>query len=420
MEAENSGKKKSKSTPFSFTKTSIERLTPTGKRIRYRDDKIPNLYLEITESGAKIFRWIRWIDGKTESVRIGPFPATHPEDARKRAEDLNSQLTFGINPAQEKRQKKSATTFGEVFDAWLYEARDRKKTWKADKRRFDKHLACFSNIPPAEITREQIKSIHAKIRADVTKGQKDKEKTSRSGLYEANRTLALLRTVLAWVIREYDWPFQNPAAGIKMFKEEKRDRWLEPHEMQNFFWAVREEPNPHIRDFVIVALLTGARRSNVLSMAWKDLDLDNGRWRIPETKAGEPQVIPLHPQLVELLKERKKFVESPFFVFPSGPQGTKGHMVEPKAGWRRILERAGIHNLRIHDLRRTLGSWLATQGESLPLIGKALGHKSTGSTAVYSRLALDPVRAAMTKAVDRMLGHERDDENNISPFRAKQ
>ncbi|MGL3710524.1 tyrosine-type recombinase/integrase [Leptospirillum ferriphilum] len=392
---------------FSFTKTSIERLTPTGKRERYRDTEKPGLYLDVSPSGKKTFYWCRRLDRKVEWVRIGTYPAVFPETARKRVDDLNTQAALGINPAQEKRKKREAQTFGEIFDAWLYESRDRgKKSWGQDEKRYKRHGQPFAKIPPAELTRDEIKRLHMKIK-------------EKSGLYEANRTLALLRAVLAWGIREYGWEFPNPAQGIRMFREEKRDRWLQPHEMQMFFWAVREEENPHIRDFVITALLTGARKANVLSMAWKDLDLDEGRWRIPETKAGEPQVIPLHPQLVELLRERKKFVESPFFVFPSGPQGTKGHMVEPKAGWKRILERAGLKDLRIHDLRRTLGSWLATQGESLPLIGKALGHKSTGSTAVYSRLALDPVRAAMTKAVDRMLGFERDDENNATPFRKK-
>lgn len=406
MEEEKNKKKRGKSVPFSFTKTSIERIAPTGKRERYRDEKIPNLYLEVTESGAKIFRWIRWIDGKTETFRIGTYPGTHPEDARKRADDLNTQHTLGINPARKKREKKEATSFGEVCSAWLYEARTRKKTWEQDERRYRKHLEAFTKTLPAELSRDEIKRLHVRIH-------------EKSGLYEANRTLALIRTIFAWGIREYGWTFQNPAGGIKMFREEKRDRWLEPHELQAFFASVREETNPTIRDFVITALLTGARRMNVLSMAWKDLDLENGRWRIPETKAGEPQVIPLHPFLIDLLKERKTLGEHPFFVFPQGPGGSKGHMVEPKSGWKRILERAGIHNLRIHDLRRTFGSWLATQGESLPLIAKALGHKSMGSTAVYSRLALDPVRTAMTKAVDRMLNLDKDDKNNVTPFKGK-
>jgi len=382
---------------LSLTKTSVEKLVPTGKRERYRDERMPGLYLEILPSGKKVFRWIKWLDGKTESVRIGPFPAVHPEDARKRAEDLNSSVALGLNPAKQRRAKKSAVTFGELFEAWLYEARDRgKKTWKADERRFKNHLVILSGTHPGEIPRDDIKRLHSKIK-------------TRSGLYEANRTLALVRTVLSWGIREYAWTFPNPAAGIRMFREEKRDRWLEPHEIPAFFEAVNAETNPDIRDFVLLALLTGARRMNVLSMAWKDLDLAAGRWRIPETKAGEPQVVPLHGAALEILKARRDTV-SGFFVFP-GP-GRSGHLEEPKAGWKRILERAGIENLRIHDLRRTLGSWLATQGESLLLIGKALGHKSQGSTATYSRLAVDPVKAAMNKAIDRML----EQTSNVLPM----
>ncbi|MHB8423255.1 MAG: tyrosine-type recombinase/integrase [Leptospirales bacterium] len=373
---------------LSFTKTSVEKVIPTGKRERFRDEKVPGLYLEIMPSGAKVFRWIKWIDRKMESVRIGPFPSVQPEDARRRAEDLNTQTALGLNPAKEKRKKRDALTFGELFESWLYEAKVRgKKTWQADERRYQNHLDGLSNTSPGEIPREDIKRIHSKVR-------------NGSGLYEANRTLALARTVLAWGIREYNWPFQNPAAGIRLFKEEKRDRWLEPHEIPVFFAAVNAEPNPEIRDFVLVALFTGARRSNVLQMAWKDLDLENGRWRIPETKAGEPQVVPLHGAALEILKARRETVAG-FFVFPG--TGKTGHLAEPKKGWARILERAGIENLRIHDLRRTLGSWLATQGESLLMIGRMLGHKSQGSTAVYSRISIDPVRAAMTKAIDGMI-----------------
>jgi integrase len=215
--------------------------------------------------------------------------------------------------------------------------------------------------------------------------------------------------MLAWGIREYVWTFPNPAAGIKMFREEKRDRWLEPHEIPSFFEAVSQEENPEVRDFVMMCLLTGARRSNVLEMSWKDLDLENARWRIPETKAGEPQVIPLHAAAIEILKARLDTV-SGFYVFPG--TGRTGHLAEPRKGWTRILKRAGITNLRIHDLRRTLGSWLATQGESLLLIGKTLGHKSMGSTATYSRLAVDPVKVAMTKAIDRML----EQTSNVIPI----
>ena len=82
------------------------------------------------------------------------------------------------------------------------------------------------------------------------------------------------------------------------------------------------------------------------------------------------------------------------------------HFEEPKKPWARILERARITDLRIHDIRRTLGSWQALTGASLPIIGKSLGHKSTEVTQIYARLSNDPVRDSMTKAVTELMGQK--------------
>jgi integrase len=112
-------------------------------------------------------------------------------------------------------------------------------------------------------------------------------------------------------------------------------------------------------------------------------------------------VVALVPAAVDILKRRQAARGSGEWVFPSW--GSTGHIVSPKAAWRRVLARAGISNLRVDDLRRTLGSWQAAQGTSLPIIGKSLGHKSTAATAIYARIDLDPVRAAVTAATDAIL-----------------
>ena len=77
-------------------------------------------------------------------------------------------------------------------------------------------------------------------------------------------------------------------------------------------------------------------------------------------------------------------------------------MTEPKTAWARILEAADLKDVRIHDLRRTLGSWMTAAGVSTAIVGKSLGHKSQAATAVYARLDLDPVRAAVSAAADAM------------------
>ena len=182
-------------------------------------------------------------------------------------------------------------------------------------------------------------------------------------------------------------------------------------------------------------------------MRWHDVDLDTGVWRIPMTKSGQPQNVPLTPEAVEVLRIRRSAAaEDAEFVLAS--TGVHGHLQEPRRAWQRILDRdelaqltakidIGAHkfqtiaeetidqtlararltakklklntdgtrmtDLRIHDLRRTMGSWQARTGASMVIIGKSLGHKSHQATAVYARLDLDPVRQAMETATAAML-----------------
>ena len=135
-------------------------------------------------------------------------------------------------------------------------------------------------------------------------------------------------------------------------------------------------------------------------MRWQDISFDQLEWRIPMTKNGTPQIVSLSPEAMQVLQSRKLSYNSEY-VFPGN--GKSGHLEEPKKGWDRILSRAGIEDLRIHDLRRTLGSWQARTGTSLAIIGKSLNHKSHASTLVYARLDLDPVRDSVNRATSVML-----------------
>ena len=135
-------------------------------------------------------------------------------------------------------------------------------------------------------------------------------------------------------------------------------------------------------------------------MGWKDINFENKTWRIEETKNGEPQIIHLSEQAIEILNRRSKSRYSDW-VFPSRAS-VSGHIEEPKRAWKNVLQRAGIEDLRIHDLRRTLGSWQAATGANSYIIGKSLGHKTQAATAIYARLNLDPVRESVNKATEAM------------------
>jgi len=175
---------------------------------------------------------------------------------------------------------------------------------------------------------------------------------------------------------------------------------VHPQELQRLFEALNDEPSPYVKAAFLVALLTGARRGEVLSMQWADLDFPQALWRIPQTKANWPHYLPLPQPVVTMLHALPRLSGCPY-VFP-GRDGQK-HLVNLAKAWTRIRVRAGIEDVRIHDLRRTLGSWLAASGASLPLIGKALNHSQVSTTAIYARLQIDPIRTALESNAQRML-----------------
>ena len=135
-------------------------------------------------------------------------------------------------------------------------------------------------------------------------------------------------------------------------------------------------------------------------MRWDDVSLTRAEWRIPHTKAGRPHLLPLPHAFVATLQSLPSVDGNPY-VFPG--QNGAGHLHDMKRAWDRIRMKAGIHDVRFHDLRRTVGSWLAGSGESLHLIGKVLNHRDVSTTAIYARLNLDPVRQALERHATKML-----------------
>ena len=226
-------------------------------------------------------------------------------------------------------------------------------------------------------------------------------------MYQANRLLERIRSIFNKAI-EWGWQGQNPAVGVKKFKEQSRDRFLQPDELPRFFAALANEPNEAARDFFMISLLTGARKSNTLAMCWRDINFAGATWRIEQTKNGDAQTIHLPKGAMAILTDRKLASESPW-VFEGS--GKSGHLADPKKAWERILTEAGIENLRIHDLRRTLGSYQAATGANGYIIGKSLGHRSQQSTAIYARLNLDPVRESVNKATEAMFKDVRKPTN---------
>lgn len=383
---------------FNFTKAAIESLPiPASGRATYHDIKAIGLQLRVSSTGVKTFSIFKRVKhGNPERVTLGRFPEMTVEQARRKAAEINSLILEGQNPADRLRQARREMTFSDLFNEYLERHSKRhKRTWQEDESNYKNYLAdSLGRKKLSAINRQDVAKLHSKITNDRTGKGENKGKP-----YQANRVLALISSVFSWGI-SVGLCEHNCAQGIKRNKELDRDRFMQGDELPRFFEALSEEPNETIRDYVLISLLTGARRSNVLAMHWNDINLERAEWRIAMTKNGTPQTVALSPEAVEILQNRKPSGNATF-VFPGA--GKSGHLEEPKKGWNRILERAGIQDLRLHDLRRTLGSWQAKTGASLTIIGKSLNHKSQSTTGIYARLDLDPVRDSVNKATGAML-----------------
>lgn len=373
-----------------FSKTRLKGLpTPEKGRVYYHDERVPGLTLCITPADTRTFYLYRWTNGRPVRIPLGRFPEVTVEQARTQVKVFVGAMADGHDPQAERRKKRQEPVLADLFTHWLeVHAKAHKKSWAEDERQYNAYLADWGNRRLSAIARSDVQALHARL------GRKN-------GIYTANRVLALLRAMFNEAGRQ-GWLKENPALGVQRFKEKSRDRFLMPDELPRFFQALAEEPDPVLKGFFLMALLTGARRRNVEAMRWEDIDFGLARWRIPDTKTGEPHIVPLSSPAIQALIGLKQF-ERDGWVFPARRKSKTGHLMDPMPAWRRILARAGLENLRIHDLRRSLGSWQALTGSSLHIVGKTLGHTRPETTQIYARLQLDPIRDSVDKATTAML-----------------
>lgn len=373
-------------TRFGFTIARIEKLSvaPDGKRKDYYDTDVKELLVQVTANGTKTFYVRRKISGVSHRIKIGRFPSTNVEDARKQAREILSAIDRGDNPQDKKREQREELTLGQLFELYIEEyAKRRCATWKDMQENYRRYLSHWSDRKLSSIKKTDV--------------QQWVNRLGNKSIHTANRNYDSLRAMYSWAIKLGYFSKENPCKGIDKFKTHARERFLMPDERDKFLAAVRAYPNPTVRDFILVSLGTAARKSNVLAMRWDQIDFTLAQWRIPRTKNDEPLTIGLTEPVLKILREREKDSESEW-VFPSDDYSASGHLVTPNKAFKKILEKAEMEDFRIHDLRRTMGSYLAIQGTSMPIIGKALGHKSQAATAVYARLTNDPVRFAMETA----------------------
>lgn len=388
---------------INFTIKTIEALkTPLKKdgAVCYYDNKQVGLCLMLTYGGSKTFYLYTKLYNRPLRVKLGKFPDTSIENARKLARENKNKIDKGLNPNDEKAIIRKDMTLKEFFNYYVenYSNKFKKeKSIKNEESIFKNHfLNSLGTRKMLSISKSDIEKLYNKI-------------VDSGAPYQANRCISLIRGMYNKAI-EWGYPSINPASNIKTVRETSRDRFLQPDEIHRFFTVLEKESNITMKNFFYVALFTGARKNNILAMEWKDISFSLRSWNITKTKNSCNQELPLIPIVIEKLQELKQYQEEnniiSDYVFYSNTSKS-GHLEEPKKVWNRILNNAEINNLRIHDIRRTFGSYQAIEGASSLIIGKTLGHKSSKATEIYSRLSLEPIRNSIEKASERMLSYKK-------------
>lgn len=386
---------------INFTEKTISALPiPTkeaGQQVYYDTGTTDGLMLIITYGGTKTYYFYMLFQGRPTRVKIGRFGDIKLVKAREKAHTLREEATHhGIDPSAQRKEDLNDVTLKQFYETvYKPEYSDiykRESSVGNDDSIFEHRLADFHNRKMLSIKQEEIEKLHQKTKKELSP-------------YTANRMLSLIKHMYAIAIKQgHIKSRENPAEFVRKFPEQSRDRFLQSDEIKRFFEALENETNQVFKNYILLSLFTGQRRNSILSMRWENVDLKNGLIYIPDTKNGDPMQIPMTIQTKELLETMKASADSDW-VIPSN-KSASGHLEDPKRPWQDLLKRANIKNLRLHDLRRTQGSYQAITGTPTNIIGKSLGHKSNSATAVYARLSADPVREAMQKSTDKIMEYK--------------
>ena len=284
------------SSKINFAKKTLEALPipSEGKGAYYWDTTVCGLSLDVNSKGQKTFHFRRTVAYKRQQVLIGEFPDVTIEQARAKAHEIASSIARGEDPTDARGAQRQELTLGELLAAYIEgHAKQHCLAWKEMSAVFRQYLSNWNDRQFSSI-----KSSHAQ--AQINEMGRD------NGHVAANHTLTYAKAAINWCEKNGLTRSSNPWVGIKKFKTQPRERFLLPDELERFFAALQNLSNENgIRDYVYLSLLTGARQANVLSMRWDQLDFTLGVWRIPHTKSGDSQTLPLTSLALEVLERRR-------------------------------------------------------------------------------------------------------------------
>jgi integrase len=387
-----------------LSKTSVEAIAPGPKDIYAWDDRTPGFGVKVTPAGGRIYVLKYRAEGAQRWLVLGRHGDVTFNQARTKAIRLRGAVADGNDPARVRDEHATEPTVDKLADRFLAEyAEPHKKprSVEEDRRNLKLHIRPeLGAMKVSAVARQDVLKLHHKMRA--TPGA-------------ANRVQALLSKMFGlaeeWGVRQEG---SNPCRRIKKFEERSRERFLTSDELQRLGLALEEaeRDGEHPSGIGIIHLLvfTGCRRDEILTLQWSFVDFERSCLRLPDSKTGA-KVVRLGAPALDLLSGLPRFT-SPF-VFPAARGAHKlrvgaGHFVGIERIWQRVRTRAGLADVRLHDLRHTFASWSVMGGATLHMTGALLGHRQAGTTMryahFYAHLADDPVQAAADRVAGTIAG----------------
>ena len=343
-------------------------------KVDYYCTDLPGLLMEVRASGQRTFYAVyRDARGTKRQLRVGRFGEVTLAQARKSVQQVRGSAALGADPAAERDQARQVPTFGEFAVRYMAHAKSHKRSWKDDDGWLRNWLVpALGRRALDAVTTRDISRLHSRV------------KDERS-VVAANRVLSLVKHLFNLAI-QWGEAKQNPAKGIRLFREVARARFLDPGEVRRLVAALDQEPNRTIASFFHTLLLTGARRSEAMQATWAEIDFDRRLWTVPasRSKSGRARHIPLSDAVVKVLLTLPGPDQGPH-VFPGRHHGKS--LNNPAKNWAAACKRAGLEGVRIHDLRHSFASILAANGRSLVEIQHLLGHQSPMMTNRYAHLS---------------------------------
>jgi integrase len=401
-----------------FTKKNLETIEPSEARQTFFDELMPGLAVKVSPTGHKAFYYCfragKGRNAPKKQIQLGVFPGVTVEQARLKARQYQAQVIQGQDPAVELQEAKTAETVAQVLKIFLAQHLVKKK---AHTRTQYEGLARLYIMP--ELGKLKVEAVAHRDIARLHHELRDRPSM-------ANRLAAVLSVFFNWCeANGYRERGSNPVPGLKKFSEKKRTDFLTAEDLGTIGAALADlersqKISPIMAAALRVLILTGARKTEILSLKWSYLDLESGLATLPDSKTGF-KVIQLPDPAVEVLKSLPRLSDE--YVFPSFKAGAlTPHVSELRPTWVIVLARAGIGGRwRIHDLRHALASAMVKSGSSLPFVGKILGHTQAATTERYAHLEVNPARQALETAVAQITeGWDKPPrEGKVIPFRPR-